>query len=117
MWFVRRRWPHVRPIVVGFLPVPDPVARHRVRRAAWRLVTFSSWPDMAATSADAAQLAMLRALDLQKKTRRSAMLRQGEAATMLARSSVEALFSGCTACVGPGNGVWSMPGRRVIDRS
>jgi hypothetical protein len=100
-WALRRVWPHLRPFVVGFLRISDPIARYRARRAARRLVTMSKWPDMAATSGDAAQLAMLRALDLQKKTRRAAKLWQGEAAAMLARSLVEALFLGLYCLRGP----------------
>jgi hypothetical protein len=99
---LRRLWPLVRVILLGLGPCPDVSARYRMRRDARRLVTLATWPDMAATSADAAQLAMLRALDLQKKTRRAALLRQGEAATMLARSALENLFLGLYCHRSPG---------------
>ena len=58
-----------------------------------RLVTLRTWPDMAANSEQAAQLAMLRILWLQRQTRRAVRART-EAAIMLARASVETLLVG-----------------------
>jgi hypothetical protein len=49
---------------------------------------------MAASGADAAQLALLRLLFLQRQTRRAVQTRQAEAATMLARTSIETLIAG-----------------------
>jgi len=49
---------------------------------------------MEATSVEAAQLAMLRLLWLQRQTRRAVRGRHREAAAMLARASVEMLFLG-----------------------
>ena len=53
------------------------------------------WPaDDATTGLDAAQLALLRLLRLQKETRRSMRSRQREAAALLARSSLEGCILG-----------------------
>ena len=49
---------------------------------------------MDATSSDAAQLAMLRLLWMQKQTRRAVRSRQREAAVMLARACTETVFLG-----------------------
>ena len=65
-----------------------------MRRSARQLVTLRIWPEMEATSAEAAQLAMLRLLWLQRQTRRAVRGRHREAAAMLARASVEMLFLG-----------------------
>jgi hypothetical protein len=65
-----------------------------VRREALSLVGLQSWPGMSATSEHAAQLAMLRLLDLQKKVHRLVLLRQREASVMMARSGVETLLLG-----------------------
>jgi hypothetical protein len=94
LWFVRRLWPYARIVIVGYLPCPDLIARFRMRRAARGLITVRTWPDMAATSADVAQLAMLRLLDLQRQTRRAVRGRHREASVMLARASVETLLLG-----------------------
>lgn len=93
-----RVWPRVRPFVrillLAVFPVPDLISRHRVRRAAGNLMTCDPWPGMAATGPDAAQIAILRLLFLQRQTRRAVRSRQAEAATMLARASIEALITG-----------------------
>jgi hypothetical protein len=65
-----------------------------MRRTARKLVTLRTWPGMDATSADAAQLAMLRLLWLQRQTRRAVRGRHREAAIMLARACVETLLLG-----------------------
>ena len=58
-------------ILGGMLPYPDSRRRRRVRRAARALVVCEPWPsDSENTGPDAAQLALLRVLYLQKQTRR-----------------------------------------------
>src|ERR1017187_9313584 len=94
LWILKRVAPYIRIAVLGVLPCPDPVSRHRMRRTADRLVTLRTWPDMAATSEQTAQLAMLRLLWLQRQTRRAVRGRHKEAAVMLARASVETLLLG-----------------------
>ena len=93
-----RLWPAARPyvrmLVLSALPVPDLPSRHKVRRTARSLVKCDPWPGMEATGADAAQLALLRLLHLQKATRRAVRSRQDEAATMLARVAIETLITG-----------------------
>jgi hypothetical protein len=76
------------------LPWPDLIRRHRVRSAARKLVTCSPWPGLDATGTDAAQLAILRVLWLQRQTRRAVRGRHREASVMLARSSIEACILG-----------------------
>lgn len=84
----------VRIAILGMLPCPDLRARYRMRRAARKLVTLKTWPGDDATGAQAAQLAMLRLLWLQKQTRRAVRGRHRDAAVMLARACVETLFLG-----------------------
>ncbi len=93
-WIVKRAAPYLRAAILGFLPCPDLVSRHKMRRAAHGLVSLRTWPDMEATSAETAQLVMMRLLWLQRQTRRAVRGRHREAAAMLARASVEALFLG-----------------------
>ena len=93
-WFARRIRPYVMAIAWSVLPCPDLVGRWRMRRAARGLVTLRIWPGKQATSADAAQLAMLRLLHLQRETRRAVRGRHREASVMLARACVETLFVG-----------------------
>ncbi len=76
------------------LPCPDLIRRHRVRSAARKLVECSPWPGLDATGTDAAQLAILRVLWLQRQTRRAVRGRHREASVMLARSSVETCILG-----------------------
>ena len=80
-------------LVLSFLPVPDLAGRLKVRRTARSLVTCDPWPGMDATGTDAAQLALLRLLFLQKATRKAVRTRQDEAATMLARVAIETLIT------------------------
>lgn len=68
-----------------------------MRRAARALVTLDRWAGKEATSNEAAQLAILRSLDLQRLTRASARLRQYEAAALLARASIEMAIVGMWA--------------------
>lgn len=86
--------PYVRVLVLSVLPVPDLVSRHRVRRTARGLVKCDPWPGMEATGTDAAQLALLRLLALQKDIHKAVRTRQDEAATMLARVAIETLITG-----------------------
>jgi len=65
-----------------------------MRRMACGFVTLKSWPGMEASSAETAQLAMMRLLWLQRQTRRAVRGRHREAAAMIARASVETLFLG-----------------------
>jgi len=94
LWVLKRIAPYIRIAVLGFLPVPDLLGRLRMRKSARALVTLRTWPDMAATSEQAAQLAMLRLLWLQRQAHRAVASRQREAAAMLARASLETLFLG-----------------------
>jgi hypothetical protein len=72
------------------LPYPDLPRRVRMRHRAFGLVTLQRWPgDDAATGDDAAQLALLRALHLQRLTRRAARYRQREEAALLARTAID----------------------------
>jgi len=94
LWRAAR--PHVRILVLSALPVPDLPSRHKVRRAGRRLAKkgLKRWPGMDASGADAARLALLRLLYLQKATRRAVRTRQDEAATMLARVAIETYIVG-----------------------
>lgn len=91
-------WPAARPfarvLVLALLPVPDLSSRLRVRRTAAGLVTCDPWPGMAATGSDAAQLALLRLLFLQRQTRKAVRNHQDEAAATLARVAIEILITG-----------------------
>jgi hypothetical protein len=75
-------------------PYPDLIGRSRMRHGARKLVQLRTWPDMAATSDQAAQLALLRLLWLQRQTRCAVRGRHREAAAMLARASLETLLLG-----------------------
>jgi hypothetical protein len=76
------------------LPYPDVLRRVRVRRAAFRLVTSQPWPGDDATGEDAAQLALLRILSLQRDTRRAVRSRRHEAAALQARVALETYILG-----------------------
>ena len=78
-----------RPAIIGMLPYPDLPRRIRMRRRAFRLVTCTPWPGDDATGDDAAQLALLRLLWLQKRVRRAVRMRRGDEAALLARASLE----------------------------
>jgi hypothetical protein len=78
------------------------MTRRRVRRAASNLVECDPWPGMDAEDIDAAQLAILRLMWLQCQTRRSVRGRHREAATMLARASIETLIVGLYCLHRPG---------------
>jgi hypothetical protein len=83
-------WAGVR----GLLPYPDLLRRIRMRRAAFKLVTCRKWPGDDATGVDAAQLALLRLLWLQRRVRRAVRSRRGEEAAYLARAVVDACVVG-----------------------
>lgn len=76
------------------MPSPDPVRRTRFRRDAYELVTCEPWPDDDAKGPDAAQLALLRLLFLQRQVRRAVRWRQREAAALLGRSAAETCIVG-----------------------
>jgi hypothetical protein len=109
-------WPRLKPLVraclLAALPVPDLISRYQVRRAAAKLVTCDPWPGTAALGTDAAQLAVLRLRLLQRETRRAVRRRQYEAATMLARASIEALIIGLY-CLHEPDAVTQLEGENV----
>lgn len=71
------------------IPYFDPIRRRRVRRSAQALVTWDKWPGDDATTVQVGELALLRLLHLQSRTRIAARLRQGEATSLLARTSID----------------------------
>jgi len=83
----------LKPLAVRLLPYPDPWYRWRMRRAARALVTCSPWPDEEASSTDIARLALLRLLNLQRETHRSARIGILEGTMLLARASVDTCIS------------------------
>jgi hypothetical protein len=68
--------------------------RIQVRRAATRMGAGKPFPDSDATGTEAASIALLRALILQKQTRRTVRMRNREAAAPLARSAVDSCING-----------------------
>ena len=96
--FIQVVWPLMRP----YVPCYDPFERRRVRRAARTLVTLRRWPGDEATSRDAAQLALLHLLELQHRVRVSSVLRQYEAAALLARTAIDTCIVGIWCLVEPG---------------
>jgi len=101
IWFADSMHSVVReavwPILHYFLPYPDPIRRARFRSQADRLVKCEPWPDDDAIGPDAAQLALLRLLFLQRQIRRAVRWRQREAAALLARSATETCIVGLYA--------------------
>ena len=96
-------WPLVRILVLSAFPVPDLPSRLKVRRAARDLARgCDPWPGMAASGTDASRLAMLRLLYLQGTTRRAVRSHQDEAATMLARVTIETYITGMYCLYEPG---------------
>ncbi len=83
-----------RQLVQGTLPYPDLLRRRRVRRKARRLVTCKHWPGDDATGMEAAQLALLRLLWLQRLTRNAVAERRAEDAALLARTALESCIVG-----------------------
>jgi hypothetical protein len=88
----------------GVLPYPDLLRRRRIRRAALRLVTCEEWPGADATGTDAAQLALLRLLWLQRLTRNAVSERRAEEAALLARAALETCIVGLY-CVHSGDSI------------
>jgi hypothetical protein len=87
-------WPLARVLILAQLPVPDLISRYRVRHMARGLVKCDPWPRTEATGTDAAGLALLKLLFLQKETHKAVRTHQDEAAAMLARVSMETLIAG-----------------------
>jgi hypothetical protein len=83
-----------RQFLMGMLPYPDLLRRQRVRRKARRLVTCKHWPGDDATGMEAAQLALLRLLWLQRITRNAVTERRGEDAALMARTALETCIVG-----------------------
>jgi hypothetical protein len=83
-----------RQLLQGTLPYPDLLRRRRVRRKARRLVTCKHWPGDDATGMEAAQLALLRLLWLQRLTRNAVGERRAEDAALLARTALESCIVG-----------------------
>jgi hypothetical protein len=89
--FARFAWNMLR----ALLPYPDLPRRVWMRHRAFRLVTIKRWPgDDAVTGADAAQLALLRALYLQRLARRAVRWRHREEAALLARAAIDNVLVG-----------------------
>jgi hypothetical protein len=76
------------------LPYPDLLRRWRVNRGAHKLITCRHWPGDDATGMEAAQLALLRLLWLQRLTRNAVATRREEDAVLLARASIETCIVG-----------------------
>jgi hypothetical protein len=81
-------------ILGGLLPYPDLPRRRRIRSAARNLVTLKRWTGSEATGVDAAMLAVLHLLWLQRETRRAVRGHQAEGAVLLARASIETCILG-----------------------
>lgn len=88
----------------GVLPYPDLWRRWRVNRRAHKLITCRLWPGDDATGMDAAQLALLRLLWLQRLTRNSVGMRRDEDAVLLARAAIETCIVGLY-CVYSGDAI------------
>jgi hypothetical protein len=78
----------------GVLPYPALLRRWRVNHRAHKLITCRHWPGADATGMDAAQLALLRLLWLQRLTRNAVGMRREEDAVLLARASIETCIVG-----------------------
>jgi hypothetical protein len=92
MDLVRFAWNILRAV----LPYPDLPRRVWIRHHAFALVKIKHWPEDedAVTGADAAQLALLRALYLQRLTHRAVRYRNREEAALLARTAIDNLLVG-----------------------
>jgi hypothetical protein len=98
-------WRYLR----GALPYPDLLPRIRVRRGAGRLITCKRWPGADATGMDAAQLALLRLLYLQRLTRSAVSERRSEDAALLAHAAIETAIVGLY-CLHSGDATAGLPG-------
>jgi len=88
----------------GVLPYPDLWRRWRVNRRAHKLITCRLWPGADATGMDAAQLALLRLLWLQRLTRNSVSMRRDDDAVLLARAAIETCIVGLY-CIHSGDAI------------
>jgi hypothetical protein len=88
----------------GVLPYPDLRRRWRINRRAHKLVTCRQWPGDDATGMDAAQLALLRLLWLQRLTHNAVSMRRDEDAALLARASIETCIVGLY-CIHSGDAI------------
>jgi hypothetical protein len=86
------------------LPYPDLWRRWRVNRRAHKLITCRLWPGDDATGMDAAQLALLRMLWLQRLTRNSVSMRRDDDVVLLARTAIETCIVGLY-CVYSGDAI------------
>jgi hypothetical protein len=98
-------WRYLR----GAMPYPDLLRRGRIRRGAGRLITCKRWPGAGATGMDAAQLALLRLLYLQRLTRSAVSERRSEDAALLARAAIETAIVGLY-CLHSGDAITDLPG-------
>ncbi len=96
-----------RKFLQGALPYPDVLRRRRVRHKARKLVTSTQWPGDDATGMEAAQLALLRLLWLQRLTRSAVAERRAEDAALLARAALESCIVGLY-CVYSGDSIAHM---------
>jgi hypothetical protein len=90
------------------LPYPDLWRRWRVSHRSHKLITCRRWPGDDATGMDAAQLALLRLLWLQRLTRNSVSMRRDEDAVLLARATIETCIVGLY-CVYSGGAIAHLP--------
>jgi hypothetical protein len=89
--FARFAWNTLRAV----LPYPDLPRRVWMRHRAFRLVTIKRWPDDdAVIGSDVAQVALLRALYLQRLARRAVRWRHREEAALLARAAIDNVLVG-----------------------
>jgi hypothetical protein len=98
-------WRYLR----GALPYPDLLHRSRIRRRAGRLITCKRWPGADATGMEAAQLALLRLLYLQRLTRSAVSERRSEDAALLAHAAIETAIVGLY-CLHSGDAITDLPG-------
>jgi hypothetical protein len=96
-----------RQFLQGLLPYPDLLRRRRVRRRAFKLITCKRWPGADATGMEAAQLALLRLLWLQRLARNAVGERRGEDAALVARTALETCIVGLY-CVYSGDSIAHM---------
>ena len=102
-------WP---PLRNALLPYPDIRRRRRIHRAARALVAPGPWPGDAASGVDAAQLALLHVLWLQRQTRRAVRRRSHDAAALTARVTLETCFLG-VYCLHADDAVKKLAGRDI----
>jgi hypothetical protein len=91
---IRNALPLIGGLIRPYVPAYDLTRRRQVRQSTRELVQLTRWPGLDATSQEAAQLALLRLLDLQRQIRRSSKLRQSEGAALLARTAIDTCITG-----------------------